>query len=149
MRPERICTTLDSKGKIPAQSKKDVNRGLSRLSKAGVYKLDIVLEPVPEDAEKARTLRQNRYYWGVVIKTILNGLEDEGVQCDVKTLHEGLIYYASPYVEIEDPVSGGLILTRQRTKHMSKPEFVKYVDKIIAWAATEHNIIIPSPNGYI
>lgn len=107
------------------------------------------------DARKGRTMRQNRYYWGVVLKVIE---EDTGIE--VEDLHE---YFKQKFSRRTDynigvNLSGAFTGTEMgveimqgihdvcvSTKMLSTKHFTTYIDKIVRWAG-ERGLRIPAPN---
>lgn len=90
------------------------------------------------DTKKHRSLRQNRYLWGVVYKYISDYLG-----YDTEELHE---YFKLKFalrtkfaIDTED-----ILEVPQSTKRMDTKEMTEFIDKIIRWAA-EKDIHIPSP----
>lgn len=83
-----------------------------------------------------RTLRANRYYWGVVVKL----MADE-FGYDAQELHEAL---AMKFLRIDDcPITGSP--RRKPTPECETKEFAEYTDACIRLAA-EHGIVVPSPD---
>jgi len=94
------------------------------------------------EADKARSLPQNRYYWGVVIKMLsdLTGYEPE-------ILHE---YLCSEFIgEKSRSVFDKLIMIRQKSSSLSASEFSEYIEKIRFWAFDKFGdkCDIPDPDG--
>lgn len=84
---------------------------------------------------KNRSLEQNAYYWGVVLKLIS---EHTGFETD--ELHEGFLgKFSCENNEIGLPII-------HRSKEMSTSEFSDYVNTIRDWAAKEFQMYIPEPN---
>jgi hypothetical protein len=75
-----------------------------------------------------RTNSQNRYYFGVVIRTITDHTGD-----DKDSMHEYLKGRFGLYKEVE--VQGNLVKVYKSTASMTKPEFTEYIDSIKRWAA--------------
>tara|TARA_Y100001973_G_C4934968_1_gene202824 strand:- start:27 stop:401 length:375 start_codon:yes stop_codon:yes gene_type:complete len=76
----------------------------------------------------SRTHWQNRYYHGVVIKTLM---QDETFGGYTKQ-------------EVHDTLK--LVFNVKSTAKLSIEEFTEYIDKIMRWAAEEHQIMIPDAN---
>ena len=77
---------------------------------------------------KSRTHWQNRYYHGVVIKTLL---EDE---------------MFGGYTKDDVHTTLKILFKVKSTAKLSTIEFTEYIDSIIRWAAEEHQIRIPDPD---
>jgi hypothetical protein len=91
-----------------------------------------------EKERHARTLSQNAYYWGVVVEILRNhfGYEPE-------EMHEALKFKFLKKFEDSDLVTVG------STAKLSTVEFCEYIDRIMEWAASEHQICIPTAGEYI
>jgi hypothetical protein len=94
------------------------------------------------EADKARSLPQNRYYWGVVIKMLseLTGYEPE-------ILHE---FLCGKFIgERSRSVFDKLIMIRQKSSSLSASEFSEYIEKIRFWAFDKFGdkCDIPDPDG--
>lgn len=94
---------------------------------------------------KNRTVDQNAYYWGVVVKMVMDemGYDEE----DKATIHE-LLKYENHYEmrivgkgadrkEIRAPMS---------TANISTVAFEEYEERCRRWASRELSIYIPLPN---
>lgn len=86
-----------------------------------------------------RSDQQNAYLWGVVYKTISDAT---GYSSD--EIHELLGKLFLPDGEIR--IGGTVMRRRKSTATLSKMEFAEYVDRVIAWAASEGGIVIPAPD---
>ena len=105
-------------------------------------------------ARKSRSLPQNRYYFGVVLRVIE---QDTGIE--VEDLHEIFKHKFNLRTEFDlDGVSddftgtlaavelmGGLREVALSTKRMSTKQFTIYLDKITRWAS-DKGMHIPQPN---
>lgn len=87
----------------------------------------------------ARSLRQNAYYWGVVLTYIAQetGHSTEELHIAMKDLFLPRKFLALGKSEVE---------IRKTTTDLTQTEFAKYLEQIRAWAAQELNLNIPSPN---
>lgn len=85
-----------------------------------------------------RSLRQNKWYWGVVLTTIAestgNTTEDLHVVLKEMFLPRKFITLGTKEVEV-----------RKTTTDLSTDEFSKYLEALSAWAATELGITMPTP----
>jgi len=86
---------------------------------------------------KTRTLNQNAYYFGVVIKI----LSDEFGYLDDE-MHEELKRKFNP---VASRLEKGKVIGGS-TRRMNTKEFEQYCEKIRIWAARDLNIMIPLPN---
>jgi len=85
----------------------------------------------------ARSLNQNSFYWAVVVEILGQhfGYEPE-------EMHEALKFKFLKKHEGSDLVTVG------STAKLSTVEFGEYLDKIIRWAATEYQVVIPSSDEF-
>lgn len=96
------------------------------------------------EKKRDRTSQQNRYYWGVVVETVMNYLQDQGNYVDSTDVHEFLklrVGKLSRVIVVGDDVHKCLGSTAQ----LSTAKFNEYIEKIRAWAA-DYGIVIPEPN---
>ena len=80
-----------------------------------------------------RTIQQNKYYFGVVVKMIVKetGSDKETVHAELK----------KKFLLIKD----GVMPVVGSTKDLSTIDFMKYSDECVLWAAEFLQIIIPPP----
>lgn len=93
---------------------------------------------------KRRTDRQNKFYWGVVVKLISDytGIEPN-------ELHEFLKAQFAPRVETKIELQNGQSIVKllpiSTTKLFTKQFSDDYIEKIRTWAASDLNLVIPDP----
>jgi hypothetical protein len=117
-------------GQIVFNDKDFIAAHLKRLEGKAVF---VSVEPM----HGRRSLQQNAYYWGVIVKTLANEL---GYLPD--DMHEILKYKFNPkqaFIEGKEMTYGG------STRVLSTLEFRNYNDAIKTWAASELGIYIPDP----
>ena len=86
-----------------------------------------------------RSLRQNRYYWGVVVPIF-----GEHWGLDREETHQLL---GTTHLKKKITVEGGQEFTVVRsTTSLSTADFEEYMSKLRAWGATEFGLNIPEPN---
>lgn len=88
-----------------------------------------------------RSIRQNRYYWGVVLKIVADELgyfPEEMHHCFATMFLKKIIKIGDREVE-----------TYNSTTRLKTDEFEDYLEKIRIFAAKELGIIIPLPNEVI
>ena len=85
----------------------------------------------------ARSAKQNRYYWGVVIAEIASCAGYR--RADSYQLHDALAFKFLPLPNC--PITGSP--RRQRTPETDTSEFSAYVDQVIQWAAETWGVVIP------
>lgn len=90
-----------------------------------------------EKLRKHRTDDQNRYYRGVVLKTIADGCGYRGSE-ELEALHQEMRRRFLPKRgRLNIPVS---------TTDLNTQEMTDYIEAIRDWAATELGIYVPEPN---
>jgi hypothetical protein len=89
------------------------------------------------DGKLSRSPNQNRYYWGVVVKTFsdASGMEPEDVHDVWKRAYAGHRY---------EKWAGGRRRVYNSTTAMKTADFAKYLDKVIQFCA-ENGVVIPHP----
>ncbi len=102
------------------------------------------LEIIIRKHKSKRSQEQNRYYWGVVIKTL-----GDHFGYDPEEMHEEMKLMFNPIRSKIDPARkiGG------STTKMDTIEFYgdqdSYVERICRWAASEHGLYVPPPKACI
>ena len=97
---------------------------------------EVVVKPYKE--ERDRTLKQNAYLWSVVYAYIADftGYSTEEV-------HEACKYKFLPRTEVSMGESS--MSVPKSTKMLTTKGFTEYLDRVIAFAASELSISIPPP----
>lgn len=85
---------------------------------------------------KQRSLKENNYYWGVVIETLV---EQSETGYEPEDWHDILKNKFLMYVNDQ-----GFTRTRSTTS-LTTEEFERYLEKIRMWAAQELSVLIPLP----
>jgi hypothetical protein len=95
-----------------------------------------------EKFKNNRTIQQNRYYWGIVVKLIA-----EHTGHDPEQLHELLKQKFSPkwYFTPEKNLMMGGASIPTSTARLDTLEFVEYTEKCRMWANEFFNLNIPLP----
>lgn len=86
-----------------------------------------------------RSTQANRYYWGVVVRTLA---DEFGYSQD--DMHAALAYKFLR-VEAEAKFGEAMPLVRS-TATLKTDEFERYMEDVRIWAATEMGVVIPLPN---
>jgi hypothetical protein len=94
------------------------------------------VEVLVRKPKKVRSNRQNRYYWGVVLKLISEETGEE-----MEDLHNHF-----SYKWLSAKGKSGRLMTRRSTTTLSTVEFMEYIDKIIVWAEQFLKITFPNPD---
>jgi hypothetical protein len=98
--------------------------------------------------KKNRSNNQNRYYWGLVLPLIQNGLlEATGELRSVDNIHyKILLPLFAPTNEIVNKDTGECITERLTSSDLTTTQFCEYILEIQKWGAEFLGIDIPSPN---
>jgi hypothetical protein len=98
--------------------------------------------------KKNRSNNQNRYYWGLVLPLIQNGLLDAtGELRSYDNIHyKILLPLFAPTNEIVNKDTGECIVERLTSSDLTTTQFCEYIIEIQKWAAEFLGIDIPSPN---
>jgi hypothetical protein len=97
---------------------------------------------------RRRSLKQNRFYWGVVIPAVAEMFNDAGTAVDSEEVHEFLKTHVGKLsAEIVTP-DGEVCPITGSTAKLGTREFEEYMEKIRAWAAQFH-VSIPLPNEHL
>jgi hypothetical protein len=98
--------------------------------------------------KKNRSNNQNRYYWGLVLPLIQNGLlEATGELRSVDNIHyKILLPLFAPTNEIVNKDTGECITERLTSSDLTTTQFCEYIIEIQKWSAEFLGIDIPSPN---
>ena len=95
------------------------------------------LEVIVRKRKKTRSEKQNRYYWGVILKLI-----SEATGEDAEDLHN---HFA--YKWLINKGKSGRLHSRKSTSQITTIEFKEYLDKIISWGEQYLGITFPEPEN--
>lgn len=98
------------------------------------------------DKKKSRTLNANRYYFGVVLKTICEEVGTRDVDMVVEDLHEAMKGKFNKKVVM---IEGEAYEIGETTKKFKQQEFVDYIEKIREWSLETLNCYIPLPQEVV
>jgi hypothetical protein len=98
------------------------------------------------DSKKNRTLNANRYYHGVVLKTIAEEMGTKNLDITAEDLHEVLKGKFNSKVVIVD---GTPYEIGASTKKMSQDDFVNYIEEIREWSLDTLKCWIPLPSEVV
>ena len=98
--------------------------------------------------KKSRSNNQNRYYWGVVLPLVQNGLlEATGELRSIENIHyKILLPLFAPLNEIVNKDTGESLNERLTSSEMTTTQFCEYIMEVQKWGAEFLGIDIPSPN---
>jgi hypothetical protein len=109
-------------------------------------KHDWPYEQIIRPIKKARTLRQNAYYWGVVVELITLEIAGTNAKVEKEEVHRALARYFLDFDNDRTFETGGVVFgERISTTELSTVEFNQYIENIQRWAAEYLGLIIPDP----
>jgi hypothetical protein len=92
-----------------------------------------------------RSSNQNRYYHGVVVQMVCQGLRDIGYSLSHDETH---FFLKQKFNPVQIPGNGGFVIeVPGTTTQMNKTEFADYIDRIAQFAAEYLNVVIPPANA--
>lgn len=92
---------------------------------------------------KKRSNPQNRYYWGVVLPLIQQGINNLGNEFTIDDTHD---YLKAEFNTKDVIIVDELKTIPQSTANLTTEEFNTYIEKCVRFAAEMIGIIIPEPN---
>lgn len=124
-----------------------------RAVQAAAIDGDAILVVRIEPEEKKRTLRQNKYLWGVVYKTIVDNdpgyFVNDAVDALRKTARLSTAEVVHEFCKARFLPSADLpglqITVAPSTAKLPRKEFQDYVESIRRWAADELQVFVPDP----
>lgn len=98
--------------------------------------------------KKERSNNQNRFYWGVVIPLIQNGLlESTGELRSNENIHyKILLPMFAPVNEIVNKDTGECISEKITSSDMTTTQFMEFILEVQKWSAEFLGVDIPNPN---
>ena len=97
-----------------------------------------------------RSSQANRYFHGVMLPLVLEGLKNAGFD-EVKTLEDAKMVIKALFLRrsVINHVTGDIIEIIKDTSALTKMEFSELIMSVIKWAAEYLGIQIPLPNEQI
>lgn len=123
-------------GRIPGSV---LQRLVEAVAKAGGKALVLTLK----EQKKRRSLNQNAYYWGVMVRDITKAFREAGNDMDEQEIHEYLKKEVGKLSRIAVLPDGEVVTIPGSTKRLTTSEFCDYVAKVTAWAAGMQIMIEP------
>lgn len=117
-------------GQLQLENKENYDKWLLQLNDSDV-------EVIVRKPKKIRSGRQNRYYFGVVLKLI-----SESTGEDIEDLHN---HFSFKWLSTQG--KSGKLMSRKSTALLSTIEFTDYLDKIIRWGEQFLEITFPEPEN--
>jgi hypothetical protein len=105
-------------------------------------RVEVRIVPQP----RKRSLKQNAYYWGVVVPCVQECLAAIGTLCERETVHEFLKLKFLNRDTILDPETEKFIPVSGSTAKLSKDDFSDYIEKIREWTLEYLGAHIPDAN---
>lgn len=101
-----------------------------------------------EKLGKKRSNNQNRYYWGVVLPIIQQGLKEAtGEFRSSENIHYNILLpLFAPEKEIVNINTGECIYEKLTSSEMTTTQFCEYIIEIQKWASEFLGVYIPEPN---
>ena len=115
-----------------------------------------------ETYREKRTLRQNAYYWGVVVPLVQKGYRQLGERLSLSGADAAITDYLRvmtpeqahdtlkkdfAYTEMYDDTTGKIFTVPKGTRDMNVEDMVEYIEQIQIWAAEFLGVVIPDPNS--
>lgn len=95
-----------------------------------------------------RSLRQNAYYFGVVVPMVRQGLFDAGYDevTENEDAHEIMKHIFLKRV-VRSEINDDAITISGSTAKLTTEQFNDFLDQVIRWSAQYLNVVIPDPNS--
>lgn len=94
---------------------------------------------------KRRSLKQNRFYFGVILPLAAEFMRDLGNDMDDEEAHNWLKEHVGKLVKNVESPSGVRTRTIRSSRDLTTAEWEDYMQRIRAWAA-EFDLMLPLPN---
>lgn len=132
--------SVDDKGNIKIPQRKKLNQELVENFKGKQITITF------KEHKKSRRHVFNKFYWGLVVRPILNGLRDAGYQVneiDEESVHNYLKgKFLNKRIANEE---GEFIEMQGTTRKMTNTQMLEYLDAVIQWASEFLGIVINFP----
>lgn len=159
MKPVKRAVTyrIGQHGCSVAKGRERILHHLDKLEKCDLSKntYDIEFKPYVLN----RSVRQNRYLWGVVYPAIIKGengmLFNEKLEQDiavlkvsrVEVIHELCKHKFLARTTTETP-SGEVVVLNGSTAKLNRVEFKQYIENVQMWAMQTFGVYVPDPNQH-
>ena len=130
--------SVDSDSKLHINNRKAFIADLKRFAGKNV-------EIVVKLKRSTRSTQQNRYYWGIVVPLVMQGLIELGHDVNKQETHE-FIKANFNYEEIVNKDTGELFRMTKSTARLNKNDFGVMIEKLKVFASEYLNVYIPEPN---
>jgi len=132
-----ICPIKD--GKIDVHTRKRI---AEYIETCGLDAVEITVDAF----KNTRSVKQNRYYFGVIVETMRNVLEEKGQSMSTTGVHEALAKEVGMLQRVGFDFKGQPFVYTQSTTDLTTAEFEDYMTKCRAFAAAQYGLVIPLPN---
>ena len=110
--------------------------------------LEGTVELMVKQWHPSRGNKANRYYWGVVVNCIAQGLTDAGYEpreCTSESVHDMLKFR---FLQTNKPIGadGEFLTIVGSTTELDSAGFAAYVDHCIRFASEYLGVTVPAPN---
>lgn len=131
-----------------------VKGGKFRPDNADFFKHDVasfegqLIEVMIIGRRNTRSLRMNRYYWGVVVRMLVDFFNQEntfGRHVNAEYVHEILAVKFLGTKKIMMP-DHEIIEVRESSTDLDNQDFINYFENVRMWALELFNLDIPEPN---
>lgn len=130
--------SVDSESKLRVNNRKQFDLDLKRFAGKKVQ-ISIKLD------RATRSSQQNRYYFGIVVPLVMQGLIELGHDVNKQDTHE-FIKANFNYEEIVNKDTGEMFRITKSTARLNKNDFGVMIEKLKVFASEYLNIYIPEPN---
>jgi hypothetical protein len=96
--------------------------------------------------KKSRTSPQNRFYWGVVVELVKQGLKDAGHMLNTNDTHELLKLRFLKETLMVNEQTGEIVERVKSTSELTTTQMMDYIAEIQIFSAEYLGIEIPDPN---
>jgi len=106
------------------------------------------VELIIKGVKNTRSILMNSYYWGVVLKSLVDYFNKEQTfnrKVNVDEVHE-LMKMKFLGTIVWDLPNGEIMESAEMSKNLDNTEFIAYFQNIIAWSAEMFGLKIPLPN---
>ena len=130
--------SVDSNNKLHINNRKAFIADLTRFIGKNV-------EIVVKLRKSTRSSQQNRYYWGIVIPLVMQGMNDLGHDFNKQDTHE-FIKANFNYAEIVNETTGEIFRATKSTTRLNKSDFSSMIEKLKQFSTEYLNVYIPDAN---
>lgn len=97
------------------------------------------------DSAKIRSLPLNKYYWGVVVQLVYEGLREQGFD-SVRNKNDAHEILKALFLKVTEEKAGITIERILSTTELTNIGFMEYLLNISVWAFDYLGVTIPEPN---